>query len=415
MKKFYIALVGLLFVCIGAVGQTTFTYQGIKYGINSKGEAYVAKNPNVSGNITIPRTVYNGDKSYDVMEIGNEAFECNQNLKSITIGGYVRKIGNGAFFECKALTTVKMGDYMQEIGPQAFAYCSALTDIKLPGSINTIEAYAFSDCFSLESINIPLYLNDIKEYTFDGCRSLKTVNTEEAAFLKSIGENAFNGCSSLYDLTLPKTVTRIGDQALGNCSSLDRFDIPESVESIGKSAFLNCTALSSIVIPSKISVVDDNTFSGCTSLTTVTLPESVTTIGQEAFSNCKLTAIEFPKSLTKIGSKAFSFCDWLETVTCTSYIPPVMESFNAFSNAAYDNATLIVPDEAYYDYLQSYGWDMFENTQSAAIEDVFAETTTVADIFNLQGIIIKRNASKEDLHSLPAGIYIVNGKKIVVK
>lgn len=29
MKKFYIALVGILFVCIGAVGQTTFTYQGI--------------------------------------------------------------------------------------------------------------------------------------------------------------------------------------------------------------------------------------------------------------------------------------------------------------------------------------------------------------------------------------------------
>lgn len=110
-----------------------------------------------------------------------------------------------------------------------------------------------------------------------------------------------------------------------------------------------------------------------------------------------------------------SNCDWLETVTCTSYIPPVMESFNAFSNAAYDNATLIVPDEAYYDYLQSYGWDMFENTKSAAIEDVFAETTAVADIFNLQGIIIKRNASKEDLHSLPTGIYIVNGKKIVVK
>ena len=130
MKKFYIALVGLLFVCIGAVGQTTFTYQGIKYGIDSKGDAYVADNPNVSGNITIPRTVYNGDKSYSVKEIGDGAFDGNQNLKSITIGGYVRKIGNNAFFECKALTTVKMGDYMQEFGSSAFAYCSALTDIK---------------------------------------------------------------------------------------------------------------------------------------------------------------------------------------------------------------------------------------------------------------------------------------------
>lgn len=156
MDKFYIVLVGLLFVCIEAVGQTTFTYQGIKYGIDSKGDAYVAENLNVSGNITIPGKVYNGDKSYSVKEIGDGAFEYNQNLKSITIHGYVRKIGNNAFFYCKALTTVEMNDYMQEFGSSAFAYCSALTDIELPGSINTIGNYAFSDCVSLESIDIPI-------------------------------------------------------------------------------------------------------------------------------------------------------------------------------------------------------------------------------------------------------------------
>ena len=206
----------------------------------------------------------------------------------------------------------------------------------------------------------------------------------------------------------------IGYKAFFGCR-LSSIDMPKSMDYLQPMAFMNCSSLSSVTIPSGIEEISNNAFSGCTSLTTVTLPESVTTIGQGAFQNCKLTAIEFPKSLTKIGSNAFSFCDWLETVTCTSYTPPVMEHVSAFSNAAYDNATLIVPDKAYYDYLQSYGWDMFENTKSAAIEDVFAETTTVADIFNLQGIIIKRNASKEDLHSLPAGIYIVNGKKIVVK
>lgn len=203
--------------------------------------------------------------------------------------------------------------------------------------------------------------------------------------------------------------------AFYGCSKLSSIDMPKSMDYLQPMAFMNCSSLSSVTIPSGIEEISNNAFSGCISLTTVTLPESVTTIGQAAFSDCKLTAIEFPESLTNIGSNAFSSCDWLETVTCTSYIPPVMESFNAFSNAAYDNATLIVPDEAYYDYLQSYGWDMFEKTKSAAIEDVFAETTAVADIFNLQGIIIKRNASKEDLHSLPTGIYIVNGKKIVVK
>lgn len=51
----------------------------------------------------------------------------------------------------------------------------------------------------------------------------------------------------------------------------------------------------------------------------------------------------------------------------------------------------------------------------AGIYDITGYYTGETEIFNLQGIIVKHSASKEDLQSLPAGIYIVNGKKIVVK
>ena len=54
----------------------------------------------------------------------------------------------------------------------------------------------------------------------------------------------------------------------------------------------------------------------------------------------------------------------------------------------------------------------------AGLEDVkFAESENdfPADVFNMQGILVKRNASKADLHSLPSGIYIVHGKKVIVK
>lgn len=39
----------------------------------------------------------------------------------------------------------------------------------------------------------------------------------------------------------------------------------------------------------------------------------------------------------------------------------------------------------------------------------------VFDIFNLQGVAVKRNATTDDLKALPAGIYIAGGKKVVVK
>lgn len=41
------------------------------------------------------------------------------------------------------------------------------------------------------------------------------------------------------------------------------------------------------------------------------------------------------------------------------------------------------------------------------------ETKASVPVYNLQGIMVKRNA--DDLSDLPAGIYIVNGKKIAVK
>ena len=38
-----------------------------------------------------------------------------------------------------------------------------------------------------------------------------------------------------------------------------------------------------------------------------------------------------------------------------------------------------------------------------------------ADIFNLQGVCVKRNATQEDIDALTPDIYIIGGKKIVVK
>lgn len=51
-------------------------------------------------------------------------------------------------------------------------------------------------------------------------------------------------------------------------------------------------------------------------------------------------------------------------------------------------------------------------TAMSGIGDVITDTTGNADVYNLQGI---RVASAADMSSLPAGIYIVNGKKTVIK
>lgn len=58
---------------------------------------------------------------------------------------------------------------------------------------------------------------------------------------------------------------------------------------------------------------------------------------------------------------------------------------------------------------------MMEDMPTAGIDDVNADTFGHVDVYNLQGILVKRNISREDLKYLPSGIYIVAGKKILVK
>ena len=79
----------------------------------------------------------------------------------------------------------------------------------------------------------------------------------------SIGEDAFNGCSSLRSITIPNSVTSIGDFAFKGCSSLTNVKIPDKITSISDSAFNGCSSLTSITIPDSVTSIDRYAFYGC--------------------------------------------------------------------------------------------------------------------------------------------------------
>ena len=53
----------------------------------------------------------------------------------------------------------------------------------------------------------------------------------------TIGDNAFDGCESLKEITIPDSVVRIGSYAFYGCDSLKEIAIPDSVTEIGEYAF----------------------------------------------------------------------------------------------------------------------------------------------------------------------------------
>ena len=142
--------------------------------------------------------------------------------------------------------------------------------------------------------------------------------------IEYIGKEAFMGCESLQDITIPSSATYIGDGAFSGCESLQSITIPNSVKSIGNRTFYFCESLQSVTIPNSVTKIGDYAFWLCKSLQSVTIPNSVTSIGYEAFSGCEsLKSVTIPNSVTKIGNYAFSSCESLQSVTIPNSVTKI--------------------------------------------------------------------------------------------
>ena len=311
-----------------------------------------------------------------VTSIGYYAFSKCSNLTSITIPNGVKSIGNSAFYGCTSLTSITIPNSVTSIGDDAFYKCSNLTSITIPNGVKSIGNSAFYGCTSLTAINvntgnknytsvngvlfnkdktelicypagktdksynIPDSVTSIGEYAFDGCTSLASITILNG--VTSIGGNTFSGCTSLISITIPDSVTSIGNDAFEGCTSLTSVTIPNSVTSIGNSAFNGCTSLTSITIPNSVTSIGDRAFSGCTSLTSITIPNSVTEIGDYAFYGCtNLTNITIPDSVTGIGDSAFSGCTSLTSITIPNDVTSI--GVDAFSGCT-SLASITIPD-----------------------------------------------------------------------
>jgi len=249
----------------GTVEPSNATNKTISWSVKNEGNTGAKINGSAltatsSGTVTVTATIANGKatgtpytKDFDINLIQtftsvsafetwlgaqptntkNTAYNVALNISSLDgLNEVLRNTSN------KYVSLDLSGSTITAIPANAFFYNTGLVSITIPSSVTNIEDYAFVVCTGLTAINV------------------ETENTKYS----SEGGVLYNK---------PKTI--LYTYPAGKAGS--SFSIPSGVTSIGNGAFEDCTSLTSITIPGGVTSIGDRAFCSCSSLIGITIPD----------------------------------------------------------------------------------------------------------------------------------------------
>jgi hypothetical protein len=390
----------------------------------------------------------------------DDMFKGCTSLKDVTLPSKLKILGANMFNGCTSLESIVLPEGVTTIKYGAFRECSSLKNVNIPSGVTAIKNYVFNGCVSLKELKLPSGLTSIDQGSFSDCAIMEKIKIPET--LTSVGSRAFNGCLNLTSVYLPKSVKSIGERAFAATTLLkDIYITPNAALSYNSLTFDNCKNKTLHLIrtnanSSKIdeivnscsslfkSIVVENTLPYCLSIdnglsTTLYLDHAVSipsnvmlvfyckALSENVVKMTKLTGIipaytavvvvansgdyYFPAAKTSKTSKKV-YSNLLKGVTEDTDISmlgnnvltysnsPFMGFYSGLTNVVKANTAYISTDDiSVKELLVSFDY-------ANSIDDVFEESDNDG-YYTLQGIRVEEPRS--------GGIYIRNGKKVLVK
>lgn len=398
--------------------------------------------------------------------IGANAFRYCSGLTEVKLPETLNIIGSEAFRGCSGLTSIDIPNSVTTIGDGAFNGCSKLNSFILEDGNNEISIGAdilqntaianiyigrnLTGCIGsdVSTVTYGNAVTTISDNAFNGAANLSTLNLGSS--IETIGENAFNGCA-LAELVLPPHVKTIGNNAFAG-NSIKNIAIGSEVTEIGEKAFdganqLNGVSITALTPPN----ANNNTFSYYDCPLYVT-PECVEAYynftrcwyrfsGHDLILADKVTIRAASGNVANITLKPGETMKFSATVTPADASLPYIfwRSTNpAFATVDQEgNVTLVdnggVSAQADDEEAETHTCEIIAETlyadvmasitvmdEAAGVEDIVADGSDAEiarpnDIYTLQGVCLKRDASQSDIDALTPGLYIIAGKKVIVK
>lgn len=113
----------------------------------------------------------------EVVIVPDYVFSGCGNLEKVYVPAGVTTIGKYAFENCTSLRSLIIPEGVRSI-PEGMMYgCSSLKEILIPNSVVTIGSLAFGGCTSLVNVDLGTKVYDIANYAFEGCDNIKEIHS----------------------------------------------------------------------------------------------------------------------------------------------------------------------------------------------------------------------------------------------
>lgn len=279
----------------GSCGKST--YWSFKNGVlNISGKGAVNKSiPSSVETATKKMYVYDGVTDISGIHLAN----CSK-LTNITIGKGLKKITANTFYNCNKLSKITISGSNKYFASRGNAIFTKSMKIMIKYAPNQ-KATTYTAPKSVTTVDKACFMNSKK---------LKTIKLPST--VKSIGDEAYMGCTSLTNVTMARNLTYLGTDTLRNTKIYNTKSNWKNGVLYYKNALIKSTSNSDSITVKNIKYIASNAFYNCRELENVKLPNSLVYIGDRAFFNCThFHEVVIPKSVKKIGKMAFAYYEYI--------------------------------------------------------------------------------------------------------
>ncbi len=255
-----------------------------------------------------------------------------EDIGSGTLGGLSWRLDGGGTLHIDgdgAIPDVSAG------GAPWYANREDVYALEISDGVTGIGEYAFEGCSALACVSLPKNLADVSGWAFSDCASLAYIDYDGSAIdwegirIGREGNEALNAAVLRFAVEdeenpagwyLQNGVLTISVDG----DMADRWESGKEPWADRKDEILH------IQLEPGVTGIGAGAFEGCASLSSISLPSGILTIGENAFSGCTaLASFVLPKGLTEIGAGTFEGCASLSSISLPSSILAIGE--NAFS------------------------------------------------------------------------------------